>query len=99
MTMSKTTLPSSVRVSESEMRIFRSGSSNLPKPFLVAPPVILPQNPKLMARVDAIAAAAMKARALRLPQEPEDAKLTGSTRSLNRRLLGLNLGGSLMRPA
>ena len=29
------------------------------------------------------------------PQEPEDAKLTGDTRSLNRRLLGLNLRGSL----
>jgi hypothetical protein len=34
---------------------------------------------------------------LALPNEPEDAKLTGATRSLDRRLLGLNLCGSLMR--
>ncbi len=32
-----------------------------------------------------------------LPEEPEDAKLTGVTRSLNRRLLALNIKGSLMR--
>ena len=38
-----------------------------------------------------------KSRFARLPQEPEDAKLTGVTRSLNRRLLALNLQGSLLR--
>jgi hypothetical protein len=31
----------------------------------------------------------------RLPAEPEDANLTGGTRSLSRRLLGLNLNGNL----
>lgn len=31
------------------------------------------------------------------PHEPEDARLTGSTRSLYRRLLALNLPGSLTR--
>jgi hypothetical protein len=31
----------------------------------------------------------------RLPMEPEDARLTGGTRSLERRLLALNLAGSL----
>jgi hypothetical protein len=31
----------------------------------------------------------------RLPQEPEDARITGVTRSLTRRLLGLNVPGSL----
>lgn len=31
------------------------------------------------------------------PHEPEDARLTGSTRSLYRRLLALNLHGSLTR--
>ena len=30
-----------------------------------------------------------------MPKEPEDALLTGGTRSLDRRLLGLNLSGSL----
>ena len=34
---------------------------------------------------------AAKSRFARLPQEPEDAKITGVTRSLTRRLLALNL--------
>jgi hypothetical protein len=33
---------------------------------------------------------------LTLPKEPEDAKITGATRSLDRRLLALNLRGSLI---
>jgi hypothetical protein len=33
---------------------------------------------------------------LALPREPEDAKITGATRSLDRRLLALNLRGSLI---
>lgn len=33
-----------------------------------------------------------------LPKEPEDARLTGGTRSLDRRLLGLNLAGSFAKP-
>lgn len=32
---------------------------------------------------------------LTLPNEPEDARLTGATRSLDRRLLALNLAGTL----
>lgn len=43
------------------------------------------------------AAALSKSRFARLPEEPEDARLTGVTRSLNRRLLALNLRGSLRR--
>jgi hypothetical protein len=34
-----------------------------------------------------------------LPTEPEDARLTGGTRSLSRRLLGLNLTGRIDRSA
>lgn len=34
-----------------------------------------------------------------LPHESEDARLTGSTRSLNRRLLALNLRGTVTRIA
>jgi hypothetical protein len=34
---------------------------------------------------------------LALPREPEDARLTGGTRSLDRRLLALNLSGSLSK--
>jgi len=30
-----------------------------------------------------------------LPKEPEDARLTGGTRSLDRRLLALNVAGTL----
>jgi len=33
-----------------------------------------------------------------MPNEPEDARLTGGTRSLDRRLLALNLSGTLKRP-
>lgn len=32
---------------------------------------------------------------LTLPKEPEDAKITGATRSLDRRLLALNIRGTL----
>jgi hypothetical protein len=32
---------------------------------------------------------------VRLPHEPEDARMTGVTRSLDRRLLALNVNGSL----
>jgi hypothetical protein len=35
---------------------------------------------------------------LNLPKEPEDARLTGGTRSLGRRLLALNLSGAASRP-
>jgi len=35
---------------------------------------------------------------LSLPNEPEDARLTGGTRSLDRRLLALNVAGYLSRP-
>jgi len=41
--------------------------------------------------------AAMRYPAL-FPHEPEDARLTGTTRSLYRRLLALNLPGSVITP-
>jgi hypothetical protein len=43
------------------------------------------------------AAVLSKSRFARLPQEPEDARLTGVTRSLNRRLLALNINGTLIK--
>ncbi len=43
------------------------------------------------------AAALSKSRFARMPQESEDAKITGTTRSLERRLLALNLRGSLLK--
>ncbi|SNS30581.1 hypothetical protein SAMN05421770_101422 [Granulicella rosea] len=50
---------------------------------------------RLVAGPEARAAALQKSRFAKLPHEPEDARLTGVTRSLNRRLLALNLSGSL----
>jgi hypothetical protein len=38
---------------------------------------------------------APRASVIQMPREPEDAVLTGGTRSLDRRLLALNLSGSL----
>ncbi len=48
---------------------------------------------KLMARSRTVneSLPAVKTRFARLPEEPEDAKITGVTRSLARRLLALNL--------
>jgi hypothetical protein len=54
--------------------------------------------PRLVAGPEARATALQKSRFARLPHEPEDARLTGITRSLNRRLLGLNLRGTLTLP-
>ena len=44
---------------------------------------------------EARAVSLAKSRFARLPQEPEDARITGVTRSLTRRLLALNVPGSL----
>jgi hypothetical protein len=48
----------------------------------------------MMAAGPARAAALSKSRFARLPQEPEDARMTGVTRSLQRRLLALNMKAS-----
>jgi len=55
------------------------------------------QRPVIMAAGAARAAALSKSRFARLPQEPEDARITGVTRSLQRRLLALNVSGSLLQ--
>lgn len=53
------------------------------------------QKSTLVAGPEARALSLAKSRFARLPQEPEDARITGVTRSLTRRLLGLNVPGSL----
>lgn len=53
------------------------------------------QKSTLIAGPEARALSLAKSRFARLPQEPEDARITGVTRSLTRRLLGLNVPGSL----
>ena len=55
------------------------------------------QKSSLVAGPEARAASMAKSRFAKLPQEPEDARMTGVTRSLQRRLLALNIGGSLLR--
>ena len=50
------------------------------------------------AEARAAAVALATSRFIRLPHEPEDARMTGVTRSLNRRLLALNLAGSRFSP-
>jgi hypothetical protein len=51
-------------------------------------------RPVMMAAGSARTAALSKSRFARLPQEPEDARMTGVTRSLQRRLLALNVNGT-----
>lgn len=51
-------------------------------------------RPVMMSAGTARAAALSKSRFARLPQEPEDARMTGVTRSLQRRLLALNVNGT-----
>ena len=53
------------------------------------------QKSLLIAGPEARAASLAKSRFARLPEEPEDARITGVTRSLTRRLLALNVPGTL----
>ncbi|CAN5428351.1 hypothetical protein BH10ACI4_BH10ACI4_22220 [soil metagenome] len=53
-------------------------------------------RPYLLAGRNGRTAAIGRTAFVALPKESEDAKITGATRSLDRRLLGLNLRGSRM---
>ena len=70
-------------------------ASNDPRPRLTDNLVGRGLRPVLVAGPAARNAALLKSRFSRMPQEPEDARMTGVTRSLNRRLLALNLYGTL----
>ncbi len=80
----KNAVPSSLRKPVESSRFAQGLMARAQKPVLVAGP-------------EARAIALTKSRFERLPQEPEDARMTGVTRSLNRRLLALNVQGSLLR--
>lgn len=54
-------------------------------------------NPLISRRPVPMRPHALSTNVFALPQEPEDARLTGGTRSLNRRLLALNVAGSLVK--
>jgi hypothetical protein len=71
-----------------------------PESTRIAPGIALGLTPKAtkspqIARPEGRAASLVKSRFAPLPQEPEDARLTGVTRSLHRRLLALNVSGTL----
>ena len=57
------------------------------------------QKSPLVPRPEGRALSMTESRFARLPEEPEDARITGVTRSLTRRLLALNVPGSLRIPA
>lgn len=82
MTMIRNAVPSSVRKPIESSR-FAQGL------------MLRAQHSHLVVGPEARAASLAKSRFARLPQEPEDARITGVTRSLTRRLLALNISGSL----
>jgi hypothetical protein len=82
MSLSNNAIPASLRRPLASSRSAQGLSMFGPKPFLVA-------------KTEAYGESLGKSRFMRMPQESEDAKITGATRSLERRLLALNVGGSL----
>ena len=82
MTMLRDAVPSSVRKPIESSR-FAQGL------------LLRAQQSHLVVGPEARAVSLAKSRFSRLPQEPEDARITGVTRSLTRRLMALNVPGSL----
>lgn len=88
--------------------LLRSGTSVAPGPVAIVPPApafanrgsfVLDPRPYLVTGKDRkVARAAQRYPAL-FPHEPEDARITGTTRSLYRRLLALHLPGRSMSPS
>jgi hypothetical protein len=90
--------------------LLRSGTSVPPESVAIVPPAPAPTpanrgtftldpRPYLVTGKDRkVARAAQRYPAL-FPHEPEDARITGTTRSLYRRLLALNLPGRSMSPS
>lgn len=72
----------------------RRPAHNVVSPEFFQSKAIRPSN---VASAEARASSLMKSRFALLPREPEDARMTGVTRSLDRRLLALNIGGSLIK--
>jgi hypothetical protein len=82
-------LPASLRFGPQPAQENRGASSTDRRPYLIAVP-----TRKTVAPVRQTIAATRQFFSL-LPHEPEDARLTGATRSLYRRLLALNLPKSV----
>jgi hypothetical protein len=84
--------------------LLRPGTSVTPGPVVIVPPAnrgsfILDPRPYLVTIKDRKAARATQRYPGLFPHEPEDARITGTTRSLYRRLLALNLPGRSMSPS
>lgn len=84
MTMLQSTSPASLRSGSSATGKSRGGFGTDPRPYLVNT-----QRRKTVLSTQKYLSL--------FPHEPEDARLTGSTRSLYRRLLALNLPGAAVR--
>ena len=82
------TVPASLRMPFEPSRFAQGLMGRSQRPTII---------PTMISGPAARAAALSKHRFARLPHEPEDARMTGVTRSLHRRLLALNISGSLMR--
>ena len=82
MTIIRNTIPSSVRKPIESSR-FAQGL------------MLRAQKSPLVSSTEGRAVSLATSHLARLPQEPEDARITGVTRSLTRRLLALNVSGSL----
>jgi hypothetical protein len=84
--------------------LLRSGTSVTPGPVAIVPPAnrgsfILDPRPYLVPGKDRKPVRAAQRYPGLFPHEPEDARITGTTRSLYRRLLALNLPGRSMAPS
>ena len=79
------TVPASLRTPSEPSRFAQSLMGRPRKAQLIATPAARAATPLT------------KSRFLRLPHENEDARMTGMTRSLDRRLLALNISGSLLQ--
>ncbi len=88
----KSAVPASFHAQVESMRTSTQHGSKPPMSGGSVLETKLRSGPRSAAKADF---AHLKTLILRIPKEPEDAKLTGDTRSLDRRVLGLNLGGSL----
>jgi hypothetical protein len=87
-------------------QLVRSGTSATLAPTATAPPAFanrgsftLDPRPYLVTVKDRKAARTAQRYPALFPHEPEDARMTGTTRSLYRRLLALNLPGRALSPS
>ena len=84
---------------QSSPLLSRSGTSLKHGPIAVGPPAFANRGPYLVNLPDGKGARVAQRYPALFPHEPEDARITGTTRSLYRRLLALNLPGRVSSPS